>query len=228
MLERLKRLIRPKSDPQLLLREQWTEKNNYIHPAAILNDETILEGNNSIYERANVAGAKLGRGTYIGHDCNMTYVSIGRYCSISWDVDTAVGEHPIKRVSMHPAFYSAREFCGMNFCQSPDFEEFRYSDKPYYITIGNDVLIGPRVIIAGGVRIGDGAVIRAGSFVTKDVPPYAVVMGNPGEIVKYRFEPEDIEFLQRLKWWEKDDQWLAEHNRCFSSVKELREVVERA
>ncbi len=69
------------------------------------------------------------------------------------------------------------------------------------LLIGNDVWIGDSVIILGGVRIGDGAVIAAGSVVVKDVPPYAVVGGNPARIIKYRFPLDVIEKLCRIEWW---------------------------
>lgn len=69
------------------------------------------------------------------------------------------------------------------------------------ILIGNDVWIGNGVTILGGVRIGNGAVVAAGSVVVKDVPPYAVVGGNPAKIIKYRFPKDVIDKLQRIAWW---------------------------
>jgi Hexapeptide repeat of succinyl-transferase len=71
--------------------------------------------------------------------------------------------------------------------------------------IGNDVYIGSRAIVLSGVSIGDGAVIGAGAVVAKSVPPYAVVVGNPAEIVRYRFDSGTRSRLQALKWWEWDD-----------------------
>ena len=73
------------------------------------------------------------------------------------------------------------------------------------LTIGNDVWLGHNSIIMPGVgRIGDGAVVAAGAVVNKEVPPYAVVVGNPARVVRYRFDPETIERLLAEKWWEKD------------------------
>ena len=69
------------------------------------------------------------------------------------------------------------------------------------ITIGNDVWIGMKCIIMGGVTIGDGAVIGAGSVVTKDVPPYSVCAGVPAKHIKYRFNEETIKDLLEIKWW---------------------------
>ena len=70
------------------------------------------------------------------------------------------------------------------------------------ITIGNDVLIGRGVKVLSGVKIGDGAVIGAWSVVAKDIPPYAIAVGNPVVVKKYRFAPEVIEKLLRIRWWE--------------------------
>lgn len=78
------------------------------------------------------------------------------------------------------------------------------------ILIGNDVWIGDGVTILGGVRIGDGAVIAAESVITKDVPPYAVVGGNPAKIIKYRFPQEIIEKLLRIAWWNWDSRLFLE------------------
>ena len=71
--------------------------------------------------------------------------------------------------------------------------------------VGNDVYIGLNVTILPSVSsIGDGAVIGAGSVVVKDVPPYAVIGGNPSKIIKYRFEQETIDKITESAWWEKD------------------------
>ena len=69
------------------------------------------------------------------------------------------------------------------------------------IIIGNDVWIGAKSTIMSGVNIGNGAVIGSNSTITKDVPPYAIVVGNPGKIVKYRFSEKQIESLLKISWW---------------------------
>ncbi len=70
--------------------------------------------------------------------------------------------------------------------------------------VGNDVWIGQDVVIKGGVKIGNGAVIGARSVVTKDIPPYAVAAGAPAKVIKYRFEQEKMDLLQKLQWWNWD------------------------
>jgi acetyltransferase-like isoleucine patch superfamily enzyme len=74
------------------------------------------------------------------------------------------------------------------------------------ITIRNDVWIGMQALILSNITIGDGAVISARSVVSKDVPPYAVVAGNPAKVIKYRFKEDVIEKLINIAWWNWDDQ----------------------
>lgn len=77
--------------------------------------------------------------------------------------------------------------------------------------VGNDVWIGARALIMSGVNIGNGAVVAAGSVVTKDVPPYAIVGGNPAKIIRYRFDASVIDKLQQIAWWDwPDDKIQAE------------------
>ncbi|AGL02769.1 CatB-related O-acetyltransferase [Desulfoscipio gibsoniae] len=68
--------------------------------------------------------------------------------------------------------------------------------------IGNDVLISYNATILSGIKVGDGAFIGAGAVVRKDVPPYAIVLGNPGRIAGYRFSEEQIKALLRIRWWD--------------------------
>lgn len=70
--------------------------------------------------------------------------------------------------------------------------------------IGNDVWIAFRAMILSGVTIGDGAVIGAGAVVAADVPPYAIVAGNPAKVIRYRFSPNEIQKLLEIRWWEWD------------------------
>lgn len=82
--------------------------------------------------------------------------------------------------------------------------------------IGNDVLIMAQAMVISGVKIGDGAIIGAGAIVTKDVPPYAIVGGNPAKIIKYRFSEEQIKLLLRIRWWDWSFEELREFKHYFS------------
>jgi virginiamycin A acetyltransferase len=78
------------------------------------------------------------------------------------------------------------------------------------IVIENDVWIGANSTIMSGITIHNGAIIAAGSTVTKDVPPYAIVAGNPGKVVKYRFNRKQIEDLLEISWWDWDENKIKE------------------
>lgn len=132
-------------------------------------------------------------------------VSIGRYCSFARDVQIGHGFHPLDWLSVSPLQYSSGYRNWMDFVaqrrgvaasiQTAGFDWARHT------TIGNDVWIGNHVVVKDGVCIGDGAVIGANAVVTHDVPPYAIVAGNPARVIRYRFPEPIVERLLRLQWW---------------------------
>lgn len=151
---------------------------------------------NIIYDNAFLYNVTLGNYTYVGGYSRVQNAEIGRFCSIAPHVTIGVGRHPLYLRSTHPGFYATNQrFYGIK----PEY------DNPYpeyaKIEIGNDVWIGIHAIILDGVKIGDGAVIGAGSVVTKDVPPYAVVGGVPAKLIKYRFDEERRKELLNSSWW---------------------------
>ncbi len=133
----------------------------------------------------------------IGMDGNLT---IGRFCSIALNTKFVVGMlHDYTRVSTA----NLLPFAKTN-TLSKTISTIKLPIKPSttkQCIIGNDVWIGNGVSIIGGVKIGNGAVIGASAVVTKDIPPYAIVVGNPARIIRYRFEKDIIEKLNHIKWW---------------------------
>ncbi|MBP2651503.1 MAG: transferase hexapeptide repeat containing protein [Firmicutes bacterium] len=116
----------------------------------------------------------------------------GRYCSIAADVWVFNGNHPKEYFSLHPLFYNPalghakRDMITRNM-----------------LYIGNDVWIGANAIILPGVtKIGDGAIIGAGSVVTKNIAPYQIVAGNPAKVINMRFKEEQQNRLIKLQWWD--------------------------
>ena len=126
----------------------------------------------------------------------ITRLKIGKFCSIPpFRVSVFLGgDHDFFRLSSYPFGYVFRE----NYY----LDGFHKTKGDVYI--GNDVWIGIGTVILSGVKIGDGAVVGAYSVVRTRVPPYAIVMGNPAQIVGYRFSQEKIEALLKLKWWDWD------------------------
>jgi serine acetyltransferase len=94
------------------------------------------------------------------------------------------------------------------------------------ITIENDVWIGAKSTIMSGVKIGNGAVIGATATVTKDVPPYAIVVGNPGKIVKYRFTEKQIDLLLQISWWNWDEEKIKKEFKTLWSS-DINEFINR-
>ncbi|NLZ49867.1 MAG: hypothetical protein GX895_14010 [Clostridiales bacterium] len=76
--------------------------------------------------------------------------------------------------------------------------------------MGNDVWLGRNVTITNGANIGNGVIAGAGAVITKDVPDYAIVVGAPAKIVRYRYNPEQIEALNRICWWDWSDEQIRE------------------
>lgn len=165
-----------------------------------LTSDTLRE---LIYRNSKV---RIGKYTYGGcfqPDFNYQLggeITVGRYCSIAGGVHYYGANHPINSAIMSPFFYNKKLGFDVN-----DVERCK-------LTIGNDVWCGGNVLITSGCKkIGNGAVIGVGSVVTKNVPPYAVVVGNPGRVIKYRFPEEIQQRIEESQWWLMDPQQLYEY-----------------
>ncbi|WP_349829311.1 CatB-related O-acetyltransferase [Brevibacterium litoralis] len=133
---------------------------------------------------------------------------IGRYCSFGEEVQIGRQDHPLTWASTSPAFYLNDQlfsleggFAGAEEYHAYNFETSAPPTRAQITTIGNDVWIGHGAMIKAGVTIGDGAIVAANSVVVKDVPPYAVVAGNPAVIKKSRLAPQLISPMLRSQWW---------------------------
>ena len=96
------------------------------------------------------------------------------------------------------------------------------------IRIGSDVRIGSNVLIMSGVTIGDGAILGDSSVIRKNVEPYSIVIGNPARHYKYRFRPEEIEELLRVKWWEWSDEEIDDNLDAFLHDNDVHAFLIRA
>ncbi len=121
-----------------------------------------------------------------------TILEIGRYCSIAENVVILLGgEHRLDWVTTYPFSVMFPEASGVS----------GHPRSKGNVIIGHDVWIGQGAMILSGVTIGNGAAIAARSLVSSDVPPYAIVGGNPAKIIRYRFTPSQIAALEAIQWW---------------------------
>lgn len=129
---------------------------------------------------------------------NLTF---GKYCSIGSGLKIYSGNHAVIE---HPKVVSSYPFKEMFNWDYPK------GKNDGVVTVGNDVWIATDVSIIEGVTIGDGVLIGARANVTRDVPPYAFVAGNPARIKRFRFKPEQIMALERIRWWDWPDDKVKE------------------
>ena len=137
-------------------------------------------------------------------------VSIGRYTSIGEDVQIGRASHPTSWVSTSPFFYLPEPLfnVGDAFEGNEYYAAYGAPQRPGAVSgvfkpvsIGNDVYIGHGAMIMPGVVIGDGAIVAANAVVTKTVPPYAIVGGNPARLIRFRLDPMIFAQLLHLQWW---------------------------
>ena len=186
--------------------------NPKISNLAIVSSNNQFEKGVVIYRHAKVKYSSIGRHTYIGAHTELAKVDVGRFCSIADHCHIGMSSHTLDKLSTCPIFTLKR-----NGCQERWIEEDNDTEKMKRIQIGNDVWMGSHVLVKSGVHIGDGAVIGAGAVVVKDIPPYAVAVGVPAKVIKYRFDDETIEKLEELKWWEATDEELRKNIKLFQS-----------
>lgn len=171
-----------------------TIKNTELDDYVFLKHHTICEF------------AKVGLRSSVGFYSVLRSAVIGKYCSISWFTTVGAVNHHFDTVTTHA--FPVRGRFGLT--------DVEGSMPERITTVGNDVWIGCNVVILPGVTIGDGAVIAAGSIVTKDVPPYAIVTGAPAKVLRYRWNEETIERVSSLKWWDWEDEKIKNNLELFT------------
>lgn len=155
-------------------------------------EDSRLDYFTQLYPFGYMYSSSLGAYSYVQKNSSIWHATIGKFCSISWNVSVGGGEHDFHKVTAHSILYSKP----FGFIDTPMYE--RFSEK---CEIGNDVWIAAGVSVLRGVTIGDGAVIGAGAVVTKNVEPYSIVAGVPARKIGQRCSDELIADLLDIKWW---------------------------
>jgi acetyltransferase-like isoleucine patch superfamily enzyme len=201
-------------------------KNVYIE-----KNVSFLRTNFSIFNRinknTNVDRSSFGAYTYVAKNCFLADVRIGAFCSIGPYVEVIYGTHPMNFVSTNPVFFSNRKQCGTSFINENVISDFSLISNLSAI-IENDVWIGFGAKIIEGVTIGNGAIVLAGAYVTKDVEPYSIVGGVPAKHIRYRFDEEQRKLLLEFKWWNKDINWIKNNAHIFSSIDLFLEISKQS
>lgn len=166
-------------------------RRSHVHP-----DSKVEAG-------SALVNSSMGRHSFCGYDCTVLNADIGAFVSIASRVTIGGVAHPMHFVSMSPVFLSHKDSVKKKFAAFDYLPETR-------TVIGSDVWIGEGAFVKAGTRIGNGAVVGMGAVVTKDVPDYAIVAGNPARIVRYRFDEATRTALSASRWWTLDDKELAQ------------------
>jgi len=170
-----------------------------------------------ISEHDSIQNVSIGDFSYVGNKTSILNSRIGKFCSIANNVFIGPGKHPVNFVSLHPIFYRDNSRAGYTFTTELEYDEYGS------VEIENDVWIGTNTIIMPGVKISNGAIIAAGAIVTKNIPPFAIAGGIPAKVIKFRFDDSTVKYLQEIKWWNRDPEYLKANYKYFHSIESFME-----
>ena len=174
-----------------------------IDPTALVSDSRFGRYT-EVGARSRVSESSFDDYSYVVHDAEIIYTTIGKFCSIAAHTRINPGNHPMERISQAHFTYRATAY----FDDVEDDAAFFAWRRDHAVTIGHDVWIGHGAIVLAGKSIGTGAVVAGGAVVTKDVAPYTIVAGNPARPIRRRFTPEIADRIERLAWWDWDHETL--------------------
>lgn len=192
----------------IVLRDRWKKKliNFYLkffnfNASIYLARKSVIASNCSIGYGTRINGRVVLKGA--------GDVTIGRYCAVGYGVKIITSNHDHRYINLQ--FYLQKKIG---------------ATVPHInckgIEIGHNAWIGDSVIILPDVKIGNGAVIGAGSIVTKDIPPYAIAVGNPARIIKFRFSQKMQEDIEKLQWWKWSLEEMRKNIDLFSVINDER------
>jgi virginiamycin A acetyltransferase len=149
----------------------------------------------------------IGRHTRINNASHLGPCNIGQFCAIGGRLVVRSSNHHIQYANLQNKFQ--KNFLGSK------IDVAGKSERP--VTIGNACWLGDSVIILPDVQVGDGAIIGAGSIVTKNIPPFSIAVGNPARVIKNRFPEFVVDFFLRIKWWDWNEVKL-QNNKFFFEI----------
>ena len=185
-----------------------------VDPTAKLQD-TKLGAYCEVGARTILLDVVMGDYSYVVNDAQITYTTIGKFCSIAAMTRINPGNHPMHRPTQAHFTYRANAY----FPGEADEAEFFEWRRGHHVHIGHDVWIGHGAVVLPGRSVGTGAVVAAGAIVTKDVPAYTIVGGNPARAIKRRFPEGVADRLARLAWWDWD------HERLRAALPDFRSLA---
>lgn len=189
----------------------------------VIKSPNIIVGDYTYYDDSESPEDFENKNVLYHYDFTGDKLIIGKFCAIATGVKFIMNgaNHKIDGFSTYPFWIFGKGWDN----SIPKPEEFPYKGDTI---IGNDVWIGYESVIMPGIKVGDGAIIAAKSVVTKDVPPFTIVGGNPAAIIRKRFSDEIIEVLQEAKWWDWDVKRITENIEilCGNDLEKLKEIIQ--
>jgi chloramphenicol O-acetyltransferase type B len=196
--------------------------NSGVSLFAVVDNMSLISKKARVNRFAKLYNSNIDAYSYVGSNTELICAEIGKFSSIAHRCSIGLARHTINHISTSPIFTSIKNGTGYS------WSDVDTSDGIEKVIIGNDVWIGIEVIIMGGVKIGNGVIIGAGSIVTKDVPDYAITAGVPARIISYRFEKDFIDKLLEIKWWDLPEEVLKANLKLFQkddlSLEDLRKI----
>ena len=195
----------PQDTCSTALRSKLLTHGLSLYSRVSLQGSFVFESPVTVYSECVLQNVSLGAYSYVNACSRLCTTAMGRYCSIGDGVNIGLIRHELHGLTTSPAVYDNDTFSfAVGRLPLPYPSLSRGEPLSVKITMGHDVWVGAGVTIPSEINIGTGAVIGAASVVTHDVPPYAIVAGNPARLIRYRFKEELIADLLGSQWWNYD------------------------
>lgn len=185
----------------------------FVHPTATVK-ASRLGRYTEIGAGSQVANSTIDDYSYAVENTQIAYAKIGKFANIASHVRIYASKHPMHLASLHHFTYRSSWY----FDEAEDNKAFFDWRAENTITIGHDTWIGHGAVIMPGVTVGNGAIVGSNAVVTRDVAPYAIVVGVPAKQIRQRFDDRTAERMEKLAWWD----WP--HERLHQTLADFRNL----